>query len=78
MTFLGFRSTHEPVNQEVILVNGCFSVTRYWFQGEVPGLKEFGSVRFVDGWQGRETTVDISAIKPIVVFEVVEAVREAA
>jgi len=78
VTFPEFRSTHEPVNQEVILQNGCYSVTRYWFKGEIRGLMEFGRISFVDGWQGRETTVDVASIKPTVVFEVVEARSEAA
>lgn len=79
MTFTDFCSTHPPIHQEIVLQDGCFSVTRYWFKGEVRGLTEFGCVKLVEnGWQGKETTVDVQSIKPVVIFEVVEARDEAA
>ena len=65
MTFLEFLSTHQPLGQEIISTNGSFSVTRYWFKGEIFGLMEFGAASFINGMSGgKETTVDVSSIKP--------------
>lgn len=64
MTFLEFRSTHQPLGQKAIFTNGGYSLTRYWFRGEIFGLMEFGATTFINGMSGKETVVDVSSIKP--------------
>ncbi len=79
MTFADFCIRNPPLGREIILQNGCYSVTRHWFRGEIPGLVEFGRSRVIDdGWQGKETTVDVTSLKPLRTMEVLAAQSETA
>lgn len=61
---------YEVLNSEVLRSFGCFSVTRLHVRGWHADLAKLGSVRFKDGWSGKETELLIEAIRPQVIFEV--------
>lgn len=66
---------YEVLNSEVIRSSGCFSVTRFHIRGWHSELANLGSVRFKDGWSGKETELIREAIRPQVIFEVKETME---
>ena len=59
----------EIVGQEVLHENGSYRRVRYWLKGKVTGTKNW-STKYVQGWSGTETQVDVDEIVPTRTFAV--------
>jgi hypothetical protein len=54
----------EVIGHEVLHENGSYRRVRYWLRGTVRRTKNW-SVKYIDGWSGTETQVDVDEIVPI-------------
>jgi hypothetical protein len=50
----------EVVGEKVILQNGCFRRTLYWLRGRLA----LPYAKYVEGWTGPETVVEVDSISP--------------
>lgn len=59
----------EIVGQKILHENGSFRRVRYWLRGKVYGIQNL-TKKYVEGWSGIETQVDVDEIFPSKIFDV--------
>lgn len=57
----------KVLGHQILHENGSYRRVRYWLEGKIRNTKNW-STRYVQGWSGTETQVDVDEIVPIGTF----------